>query len=88
MAASGLGIVGYSTYQWITGYRHGLRGKKLAMRPLTRGKELASAAVNSVSQCIQGTRERVNRQRVPTQKPDHEMSQVLTDRVTEQDKRV
>ncbi|MGO0305397.1 hypothetical protein ACTL6P_02130 [Endozoicomonas acroporae] len=88
LALGGLGIVGYSTYQWITGYRNGLRGKELAKKPLTRGKELASAAVNSVSQCIQGTRERMNRQRVPTQKPDHEMSQVLTDRVTELDKRV
>ncbi|WP_238593920.1 hypothetical protein, partial [Endozoicomonas atrinae] len=25
-AAAGLGIAGYSTYQWITGYREGLRG--------------------------------------------------------------
>ncbi|WBA81151.1 hypothetical protein [Endozoicomonas sp. GU-1] len=88
VAAVGLGIVGYSTYEWITGYRHGLRGKELAKKPLTRGKELASAAVNSVSQRIQGTRERMNRQRVPTHKPDHEMSQVVTDRVTELDKRL
>ncbi|WP_163370279.1 hypothetical protein, partial [Endozoicomonas acroporae] len=46
--AGGLGIAGYSTYQWINGYREGLRGQELAMKPLTRGKELASAAVNSV----------------------------------------
>ncbi|WBA82431.1 hypothetical protein [Endozoicomonas sp. GU-1] len=72
----GLGIAGYSTHQWITGYREGLRGKKLAMKPLTRGKELASAAVNSVSQGIQGIRERMNRQSVSTQEPAHEMSQV------------
>ncbi|WP_422449725.1 hypothetical protein [Endozoicomonas sp. ALB091] len=65
VAAGGLGIVGYSTYQWITGYRHGLRGKELAKKPLTRGKELASAAVNSVSHGCQGIRERMNRQRVP-----------------------
>ncbi|WP_422462932.1 hypothetical protein [Endozoicomonas sp. ALB115] len=65
VAAGGLGIVGYSTYLWITGYRHGLRGKELAKKPLTRGKELASAAVNSVSHCCQGIRERMNRQRVP-----------------------
>ncbi|WP_206679203.1 hypothetical protein, partial [Endozoicomonas acroporae] len=56
----GLGIVGYSSYQWITGYREGLRGQKLAMKPLTRGRELASAAVNSVSQGIQGIRERMS----------------------------
>ncbi|MBO9497192.1 hypothetical protein J7438_24345 [Thalassotalea sp. G20_0] len=37
---AGLGIVGYSSYQWITGYRDGLRGQELAMRPLTRIKEL------------------------------------------------
>uniref|UniRef100_UPI0021488101 hypothetical protein n=1 Tax=Endozoicomonas sp. YOMI1 TaxID=2828739 RepID=UPI0021488101 len=48
VAASGLGLVGYSSYQWITGYREGLRGQELAMKPLTRGKELAGAAVNSV----------------------------------------
>ncbi|MBO9482086.1 hypothetical protein [Salinisphaera sp. G21_0] len=72
----GLGIVGYSTYQWITGYREGLRGQKLAMKPLTRGRELASAAVNSVSQGIQGIRERMNRQSVSTQELAHEMSQV------------
>ncbi|WP_257266741.1 hypothetical protein [Endozoicomonas sp. ONNA2] len=46
------------------------------MKPLTRGKELASAAVNSVSQGIQGIRERMNRQSVSTQEPAHEMSQV------------
>ncbi|MGI2029862.1 hypothetical protein [Endozoicomonas acroporae] len=56
----GLGIVGYSSYQWITGYREGLRGQKLAVKPLTRGRELASAAVNSVSQGIQGIRERMS----------------------------
>ncbi|WP_422468557.1 hypothetical protein [Endozoicomonas sp. ALC013] len=88
MAAGGLGIVGYSSYQWITGYRQGVRGQALAIKPLTRGKELASAAVNSVSQGIQEARERVNRQRVPTQKPDHEMSQILTERVTELHKRL
>uniref|UniRef100_UPI0015E0BBB4 hypothetical protein n=1 Tax=Endozoicomonas acroporae TaxID=1701104 RepID=UPI0015E0BBB4 len=69
LAAGGLGIAGYSTYQWITGYQEGLRGQELAMKPLTRGKELASAAVNSVSQGIQGIRERMNRQSVPTQEP-------------------
>ncbi|MBO9497235.1 hypothetical protein J7438_24580, partial [Thalassotalea sp. G20_0] len=71
----GLGIAAYSTYQWITGYQEGLRGQELAMKPLTRGKELASAAVNSVSQGIQGIRERMNRQSVSTQEPAHEMSQ-------------
>ena len=48
VAASGLGLVGYSSYQWITGYQGGGRGQELVMKPLTRGKELASAAVNSV----------------------------------------
>ncbi|MBO9497209.1 hypothetical protein J7438_24430, partial [Thalassotalea sp. G20_0] len=87
-ALVGLGIVGYSSYQWITGYRDGARGQELAMKPLTRGRELASAAVNSVSQGIQGTRERMNRQSVPAQEPAHKMSQVVTDRVTELDKRL
>ncbi|MBO9484696.1 hypothetical protein, partial [Salinisphaera sp. G21_0] len=88
LAAGGLGIAAYSTYQWITGYQEGLRGQELAMKPLTRGKELASAAVNSVSQGIQGIRERMNRQSVSTQEPAHEMSQVKTDKVTELDKRI
>ncbi|WP_206680856.1 hypothetical protein, partial [Endozoicomonas acroporae] len=69
LAAGGLGIAGYSTYQWVTGYQDGLRGQELAMKPLTRGKELASAAVNSVSQGIQGIRERINRQSDPAQEP-------------------
>ncbi|WP_257296286.1 hypothetical protein, partial [Endozoicomonas sp. YOMI1] len=60
VAAGVLVIVGY---QWITGYRDGLRGQELAMKPLTRGKELASAAVDSVSQGIQGIRERRRRRR-------------------------
>ncbi|WP_219622153.1 hypothetical protein, partial [Endozoicomonas acroporae] len=72
----GLGIAGYSTYQWITGYWEGLLGQKLAMKPLTRGRELASAAINSVSQSIQGIRERMNRQSVSKQELAHEMSQV------------
>ncbi|MBO9497272.1 hypothetical protein J7438_24765 [Thalassotalea sp. G20_0] len=63
VAAGGLGIVAYSSYQWITGYRDGLRGQELAMKPLTRGKELASAAVDSVSQGIQEIRERRRRRR-------------------------
>uniref|UniRef100_UPI0015E12F10 hypothetical protein n=1 Tax=Endozoicomonas acroporae TaxID=1701104 RepID=UPI0015E12F10 len=79
LAAGGLGIAGYSTYQWITGYQEGLRGQELAMKPMTRGKELASAAVNSVSQGIQGIRERMNRQSVPEQEPAHEMSSVQSD---------
>ncbi|WP_257265230.1 hypothetical protein [Endozoicomonas sp. ONNA2] len=60
MAAGGLGIVGYSSYQWITGYREGLRGQELAMKPLASGRELASAAVNWVSQGVKVTRERMN----------------------------
>ncbi|WP_175404735.1 hypothetical protein, partial [Endozoicomonas atrinae] len=72
-AAAGLGIAGYSTYQWITGYREGLRGQALAMKPLTRSRELASATANAVSQGIQGIRERMNRQSVPTQEPAHEI---------------
>ena len=48
LRAGGFGIASYSTYQWITGYQEGLRGQELAMKPLTRGKELAGAAVNSV----------------------------------------
>uniref|UniRef100_UPI00214916EB hypothetical protein n=1 Tax=Endozoicomonas sp. YOMI1 TaxID=2828739 RepID=UPI00214916EB len=79
LAAGGLGIAGYSTYQWITGYQEGLRGQELAMKPLTRGKELASAAVNSVSQGIKGIRERMNRQSVPTQEPAHEVNELGTD---------
>ncbi|WP_202969920.1 hypothetical protein, partial [Endozoicomonas atrinae] len=80
-AAAGLGIAGYSTYQWITGYREGLRGQALAMKPLTRGRELGSAAANAVSQGILGIRERMNRQSVPTQEPAHEISQVPTQSV-------
>ena len=38
VAAGVLGIIGYSTYQWITGYRAGLRGQELAMKPLSRLK--------------------------------------------------
>ncbi|WP_422449722.1 hypothetical protein [Endozoicomonas sp. ALB091] len=82
---------GLSAIQAISGLPvtgKGVRGQALAIKPLTRGKELASAAVNSVSQGIQEARERVNRQRVPTQKPDHEMSQILTERVTELHKRL
>ncbi|MBO9480178.1 hypothetical protein [Salinisphaera sp. G21_0] len=79
LAAGGLGIAAYSTYQWITGYQEGLRGQELAMKPVTRGKELASTAVNSVSQGIQGIRERMNRQSVPTQEPPHEINELGTD---------
>ncbi|WP_257266696.1 hypothetical protein, partial [Endozoicomonas sp. ONNA2] len=79
LAAGGLGIVGFTGYQWITGYQEGLRGQELAMKPLTRGKELASAAVNSVSQGIKGIRERMNRQSVPAQKPAHEINELGTD---------
>ncbi|WBA83404.1 hypothetical protein [Endozoicomonas sp. GU-1] len=79
LAAGGLGIAGYSTYQWVTGYQDGLRGKELAMKPFTRGKELASAAVNSVSQGIKGIRERMNRQSVPVQEPAREINELGTD---------
>ncbi|WP_163370284.1 hypothetical protein [Endozoicomonas acroporae] len=41
LAAGGLGIAGYSTYQWITGYREGLRGQELAMKPITCGRDWA-----------------------------------------------
>uniref|UniRef100_UPI0021481E7F hypothetical protein n=1 Tax=Endozoicomonas sp. SESOKO1 TaxID=2828742 RepID=UPI0021481E7F len=79
LAAGGLGIAGFTGYQWITGYQEGLRGQELAMKPLTRGKELASAAVNSVSQGIKGIRERMNRQSVPAQEPAREINELGTD---------
>ena len=36
----------YLTYQWFAGYSEGLRGKKLALRPLTRLRSLTTGSVS------------------------------------------
>ncbi|WBA81228.1 hypothetical protein [Endozoicomonas sp. GU-1] len=33
------GVVLYTCYEWYQGYKAGLRGKKLALRPITRIKD-------------------------------------------------
>ncbi len=69
LVATGLAAAAYPVYHWVTGFREGLRGMALVKKPFISLKTQTGGVINSVYQ-------RVNRERVPTEEPGHEMSEV------------